>query len=525
MEQTISVSERQSKVLEGLDLMVKLKINDARDFFDKIKNEHPHYFLMYTITIYVDTVQNFPGNKTKEDTLYKLINSVLKSTSSHCHLQLNAVDEVFSGNKQRPKALDMQRFAGCQLTALTLLLKASLQIRQTSYIKAGVSFRKSWKFYDECYRIITEDKVENELETEYFYDVLFGVGVFSFVVSLIPPTFTFFVEAIGFKGDREKGFKLLKECSEQNTCTGFISLMLLQLLYQFYFEDSTRAVTISQTIFERFPGAIVPLFASGYTHRFLGDIEKAETNFEKLYNESTQCKQLHLSCLYELGSTYVKKSEWAKAIENIFGYLKENPPEGYRCYAAYEIGVCYCYLKDYDKAKYNFKKSLEWVRKEYAFDVYAARKSKQFLDSRLKVLMSPFEQIYFEAREKYKVSLFEESLQILLKAKSIKDTLSPDDKSVYFLLYGELIRKKDMEKSLKKFERATKEKVKNEIWAVPHAYVELAKIAMQTNRTEDAKRFLRIAREDYKNYDFMAQLLRTITRLYDKISGVNYGVE
>jgi len=419
----------------------------------------------------------------------------------------------------------MQKFAGCQLTALALLLKASLQIRQSSYIKAGVAFRKSWKFYEECYKIITEDKAEKELEPEYFYDVVFGIGVFSFVVSLIPPTFTFFVEAIGFRGDREKGFKLLKECSEQHTCTGFISLMLLQLLYQFYFEDSTRAYTITETIFDKFPGSIAPLFSSGYTLRFLGDIERAEANFEKLYAESNQCKQLHLSCLYEIGSTSVKKSEWAKAIENINGYLKENPPEGYRCYAAFEIGVCYCFLKDYDKARAHFKKSVEWVRKEYAFDVYAARKSKQYLDSKLKVLMSPFEMIYFEAREKYKVSLFDESLQLLLKAKTIKATLTPDEKAVYFLLYGELIRKKDTEKSQRKFDRATKEKVRNEVFAIPHAYVELAKIAIHTNKIEDAKRYLKIAREDYKNYDFNAQLLRTITRLYDKISGVTYGIE
>jgi len=254
-------------------------------------------------------------------------------------------------------------------------------------------------------------------------------------------------------------------------------------------------------------------------------LKKAEQNFQTLYNESQQCKQLHLSCLYEIGSTSVKKSDWNKAIENINGYLKENPPEGYRCYAAFEIGVSYCFIKEYDKARINFKKSLEWVRKEYAFDVYAARKSKQFLDSKLKVLMSPFEMIYFEAREKYKVSLYDEALQILLKAKEFKSSLSPDDKAVYFLLYGELIRKKDMEKAQKKFERATKEKVKFEIYTQPHAYVELAKIAIQNNKIEDAKKYLKIAKEDYKNYDFVAQLLRTITRLYDKISGVTYGID
>jgi tetratricopeptide (TPR) repeat protein len=403
-------------------------------------------------------------------------------------------------------------------------MKASVQIRQSSYIKAGVSFRKSWKFYEECFKVITDEKSENDIDPEYLHDVLFGIGVFSFVISLVPPAFTFFVEAIGFKGDRGKGFRLLKDCSERQSWTGFMSLFLLQVLYQFYFEDSSRAYKITETIRERFPSAIVPLFASGYTLRFMGEIDQAEANFVKLYDAADQLKQLRLSCLYELGSTAVKKSNWTKAIENINGYLKENPPEGYRCYAAYEIGVCYCFAKDYEKAKLHFKKSVEWVRKEYAFDVYASRKSKQFLDSKLKVLMSPFELIYFEAKEKYKIVKYEEALEILLKAKAIKGSLTPDDRAVYFLLYGELIRKKDIEKAQKKFERVTKERVRQETFAAPHAYVELAKIAMHHNKIEEAKKLLKIA-SDHKNYDFNAQLLRTITRLFDKIAGVNYGVE
>jgi len=504
---------------------VGLKVIECREYFAKLKNEHPHFFMMYALSVYVDTVQNYPGNKSKEDFLYKLINQVIKVTSTHCHLQVNAVDDLLTSKQQKPKAIDMQQFAGCQLTAMALLLKASLQIRQSSYIKAGVSFRKSYKFYDECFKIITDDKAENELDSDYYYDVLFGVGVFSFVISLVPPGFTFFVEAIGFKGDREKGFRILKECSEQKTFTGFVALMLLQLLYQFYFEDSARAFSINEILTERFPSAIVPLFGGGYTLRFMGEIEKAETSFEKLFQCSDQAKQLNLSCRYEIGSTAVKKSNWSKAIENINGYLKENPPEGYRCYAAFEIGVCYCFVKDYDKAKMHFKKSVDWVRKEYAFDVYAGRKSKQYLDSKKKELMSPFEMIYFEARERYKVSLFEEALEILHKAKAIKSTWTPDDRAVYFLLYGELIRKKDTDKAQKKFERVIREKVKNEIFAIPHAYVELAKISIQNNKPEEAKRYLKIAKEDYKNYDFNAQLLRTITRLSDKLAGITYGID
>jgi len=206
--------------------------------------------------------------------------------------------------------------------------------------------------------------------------------------------------------------------------------------------------------------------------------------------------------------------------------LKANPPEGYRCYAAYEAGVCYCFLKDYDKAISNFKKSVEWVRKEYAFDVFAGRKSKQYLDNfkALKEPMTPFEMIYFEARERFKVNRHEDAMQILMKAKELSlKTLNPDYRALYYLLYGELLRKQQqVQKAQNKLERALKEKVKNETYVHPHALVELAHIAISRKKPDEAKKYLKSAKEDYKGYDFNAQLLRTITRLSDSVNGAAY---
>jgi len=521
----ISVEERQATLLKGGELLMALKLTESKEYFERIKEDHPHYMAMYTMTVYTDTVQNRPGDKSAEESLYKLINKVLKVASNYCHLQINTVDVVFSSfNKAKPTAKEMQKFAGCQLIAFTLLMKASLQIRQQSYVKAGISFRKSYKFYEECHRILMENK--EDVHEEYLHDVLFGVGLFNFVISLVPPAFTFFVEALGFKGDREKGFNLLKQCGERYTFTGLVSLLIVQLLYQFYFENSERALEIIDLIQDKFPNTTVALFASGYSLRFIGSLDKAETIFQKIFEAANQMTQLRLSCLYEIGTTAVKRSDWRKAIENINGYLVENPPEGYRCYAAYEVGVCYCFLKDFEKAQQNFKKSVTWVRKEYVYDVFAARKSKQFLDNykQTKEFMSPFEMIYFRSREQFKVNQFEESFKTMKTAKELNlKTLSPDYRAMYFLLCGENLRKlQQYEKAQKKLERALQEKTKTETYVHPHALVELAHIAISLKKPDEAKKFLKQAKEDYKGYDFNSQLLRTITRLFDNLEGATF---
>jgi len=417
----------------------------------------------------------------------------------------------------------MQQLSSCQLVAFTLLIKASVQIRQQSYIKAGVSFRKSWKFYDECYKIILETGADN-VDQEYYHDVVFGVGLFNFVVSLVPPAFNFFVEAMGFKGDRRKGFEMLKGCAQRNTFTGLIAASLMQALYQDYMDDSPLAMSALEDILTRFPGIVTPLFVGGYTLRFMGRVEESESYFKTILEASGQMKEARMSCLYELGSSAIKRGDWETAIQNLNSYLNEEPKEGYRCFAAYEAGICCFFLKDYENAVKNFRKSVEWVRKEYAYDVYAARKSKQYLESskNCQEMMCPFERIYFESKERCKVSQHEDSLKLLSKVKQLKlNTLSPDQRGLYYLLCGENLRKMgNFIKAKKKLERALKEKLKMETLVAPHALVELAQIAKAEKNLEDAKTYLKNAKDNYKGYDFNAQLLRTITRLTDNMNGV-----
>jgi len=67
-----------------------------------------------------------------------------------------------------------------------------------------------------------------------------------------------------------------------------------------------------------------------------------------------------------------------------------------------------------------------------------------------------------------------------------------------------------------------KEKMKIETLVPPHILVELAQIAIAEKKNEEAKTYLKNAKENYKGYDFNAQLLRTITRLSDSMNGVQY---
>uniref|UniRef100_A0A6B2L585 Tetratricopeptide repeat protein n=1 Tax=Arcella intermedia TaxID=1963864 RepID=A0A6B2L585_9EUKA len=391
-----------------------------------------------------------------------------------------------------------------------------------------MSFRKSWKFYEECYKILNEEKNKDKLDPEYVHDVMLGYGVFNFIISLIPPAFTFFVEAIGFKGDREKGYSMIRECSKRQTMTGLVSLLILQALNQFYFEDYKKAIELQTEMTDRFPRAIMPLFISGYSYRFMGLLDDSAANFKRIYEEAGELGQVKYNCFYELGTTAVKISDWEGAIKNLLAYFEGNPQEGYRCYAAYEIGMCYVFVGNTKDAIEYFKKSVLWVRKEYAFDLFAARKSKLYLDEYNKnpqknELVPKVELLLFELKEKMKCNLHEDSLKQLQRIKELGiKTLSPDSRAAYYLCKGETIRKiGHYDSALKPLNKAIKEKVRTELYAIPHALVEIAQCYVSLQQPNEAKKVLAQA-QGFKDYDFNAQLLRTITRISDSINGAKF---
>jgi len=85
-------------MLEGALLMFSFKLTEAKNYFEKIKDKHPHYLLMHVLTVYSDTAQNQAGEKAADESLYKYVNKLLKTASANAHLQ----DDVLSFNKKNP---------------------------------------------------------------------------------------------------------------------------------------------------------------------------------------------------------------------------------------------------------------------------------------------------------------------------------------------------------------------------------------------------------------------------------------
>jgi len=98
---------------------------------------------------------------------------------------------------------------GTLVQADTHLLGAIIQLLQESTVKAAWNLRKSFKFYESVHSILTTSysKPDKDALTGWSQ---FGMGLFSVIISLLPPTVITIASWIGFNGDRELGLSSLR---------------------------------------------------------------------------------------------------------------------------------------------------------------------------------------------------------------------------------------------------------------------------------------------------------------------------
>jgi hypothetical protein len=87
------------------------------------------------------------------------------------------------------------------IEAFATLGLAILEFRKKAYLSGGYHLRSSWKAFESAQQMQKEvppDKVLTDIIT-------FGLGFFALAISLLPPTFQWVAEFIGFKANREEG--------------------------------------------------------------------------------------------------------------------------------------------------------------------------------------------------------------------------------------------------------------------------------------------------------------------------------
>eukprot|EP00009_Paramoeba_aestuarina_P014122 CAMPEP_0201523916 /NCGR_PEP_ID=MMETSP0161_2-20130828/20995_1 /ASSEMBLY_ACC=CAM_ASM_000251 /TAXON_ID=180227 /ORGANISM="Neoparamoeba aestuarina, Strain SoJaBio B1-5/56/2" /LENGTH=561 /DNA_ID=CAMNT_0047923149 /DNA_START=89 /DNA_END=1774 /DNA_ORIENTATION=- len=427
------------------------------------------------------------------------------------------------------------------------LNKLSLCIKERQWMTIGIKARSSWKFYEEAEEVWQKIKaggetVLDEADRLEEIDVLsrleFGIGLYHFFVSLVPPGLLLIVEAIGFEANRENGIKYLKS-SVQREGIHYVTSSLLMVGYHNFFmqEDEPANKYIDHLLSKGYETAPAVRLMVGTVYRRQGRISDAINSYQMGMKGVRDQEQVTLILDCELGNTYFLDGNWEQAAALFDRFVTNTTNRQYKCFSMWKLGFCWWMMKVPNrdqKVKEINEKVIKIADDRFAYEKYSGRIAKRFLD---RGKYTEFDELWLHAWSYNQASRFEDSTAILQKAV---DVVKAQDESRLPLAMVECVglclylkmsnfngmdQLSDASESLQKLLKIQNEIV-DELWVVPHAYVEMGELylkrALKGVEVANMYKKARICFDrasSFSNFDFERPLSFRIARGRDLLRG------
>lgn len=433
---------------------------------------------------------------------------------------------------------------------------AMLHHRKQEWLAAVWQVRKAWKAYSEAERECGE--LQKKTNGQYGSEprggnvtgrAAFGVGLYNYAISALPPTLKWVIELIGFQGDRKIAIDALDRCAVNMNCPVWMFASSVLVGARFFFDDAQdEALEHLTKLLEKYPNSAVLHSTRGRLLRRSGDLDKSTESFTRARDLGSEYTHFALQMGYELAHNHFLSRRYEDAIEGIEQYL-ESKGDNFKAYGAYKLGICYWQTNRKDQIVPLYRRLPEFVRESMAYDRYALRQSQLFLDSRefteeqLKLV---------EASNSLELEDADGCIATLQSIKSLRSacllpaeleeqlkTQTPDTEDGVaqletLSLSGDVIAQAlhlrgralaysdDPDKqlaSLRCLHAATQHEasIEHETWVVPFSWVELASLHEKRKETAKAKAALQNAR-NASGFDWAKQLDMKAKKVAQKLA-------
>jgi hypothetical protein len=365
----------------------------------------------------------------------------------------------------------------------------------------------------------------------------FGVGLFHFLVSLVPPGLLMVVEAVGFQADREKGIRELQNCVDKKGVHSVTCALVLVGYHNFFMQqDEPANRLIDALVKDGFNTAPPVRLIAGTVARRQGNIARAIESYQLGISGVKNQPQIVLTLEAELGNTYFLNGDWKEASVLLDRFINNTTNRQYRCFSAWKLGVCTWMMGEAGRenkvAEMN-QKVIELADNRFAYEKYSARIARRFLAQGNQY--TKFEELWFHAWSWNQASRFQDSAEVLQKAvdvvKAQKGLPQPMVECVALCLYLKMSNNNGLEKLQEASENLQKLlKIQNEIvdelWVVPHAYVEMGELYLKRATGAEAAKMYNKASicferaKSFSEYDFERPLSFRIARGQDLLRRV-----
>lgn len=399
------------------------------------------------------------------------------------------------------------------------MARAVLRFRRQSMVKGGYYTRKSWVTLKEGYdAMLLQEKLKYEKDDQVEACLMFGLGFFNFLVSLIPPAYQFLVKMLGFEGDRQAAIVQLTKAKESRCVKRIEATLFLFALLRYFTDEQDAADALLEEMIQDYPDSPMVLYLAALMHRFKAQTERSITLLthavEKASHEQ-MCTTLH----YHLGTTYIMIADYEKAIHHHQHFLQNTTGEQFQVWATYQVGLAKWMLtKDAAQVVPHFRFVADKAKDDIPLEKIAARKAREFLKSG--TAFSEYQTKLLLVQHIHEGQLWSRVLQEVKVLKKLAQT-DEERATVNYYRASALNGLKEHTKAHKHYSRVlTAEshiKSQNFTYIVPYTWAELGETELELGNIPRAKELLKKAKK-YEDYDWANLLSVRISATMDKVT-------
>jgi tetratricopeptide (TPR) repeat protein len=378
---------------------------------------------------------------------------------------------------------------------------AVAQGRAKNFIKAALSLNRGRSLYKEALRLNPQ-----------LYDAYKGMGLFDFFTSLVPGSFKWITQTLGYEGDRDKGLKDLSIAASSSVYSKDDAKFYAAMIQMLFYKNFERAEKEFQPLLAQHPQSPLLNYGLGLVFLQQKKIDSAQTHFQVAAAEMQINPDNALSwyAAIRIADIFYRQNNYAAAQKNYLLYQQYSSLEVYTAQVNYRLGVCSEILGNRDEAVHYYK--LATSDNESSDEAYAKRQARE----RLMRPMTDVQKKILIGRNFFDAGRYAESLAAL--EPLLKEQLSADDAGeLHYRLgrtYHEMKRYAD---ATREYQAAYQTKPDRERMFQPYARFNLAKLYVETGQPDLAEiEFEKAGR--YTAYDYERGLKRDVELELEKIS-------
>lgn len=468
----------QQQVLAGVDALYSMQFDKANTVFTALIEQHPKnpigYFFRSTIYLW-----QYLFDKNDAD---------LKAFLAESDRTIDVAEQAIDANANDSEA---HAYLGAMYG-----YRALANIQAKNYLKASWDVRNS-------YSSLSEALKKNPKQ----YEAYLGMGIFNFLIGVLPKTSQVLMNVVGIEGNKERGIQQLHIAAEKALHTRNDAHFALGLLYVYYKGEYDKGLGYLKPLLQRYPNNIPLLYALGNIEAQLKKMPTAIAYYKKVLSLSnTNFKQFTVYSNFRLGEVLFRSNDFENSKQAMQKFIKANTDQPYKATALFRLAECYEILGNRQFAKQLYERTQQCMPITPE-DIYAVRKANQYeqhsIDSTESQLIRGINCV--ESLQ------FDEGLRLLQSLASAA-TANREQQAEACYYMGEALRQqKNYSQALEMYQKVLRLTPEEERWLLPWSYFRMSQVYYAQQLPKRARETLEKAKV-FSDYDFQEWLVFLLER-------------